>query len=30
MAKIPGFKSEAPVQSYPMLPAGAYVCGIKT
>lgn len=29
MAKIPGFKSEAPAQGYPMLPAGAYVCGIK-
>ena len=29
MAKINGFKSEAPSSAYPMLPAGAYVCGIK-
>ena len=29
MAKIPGFKSEAPVKGFPMLPKGAYVCGIK-
>lgn len=29
MAKINGFKSEAPSNSFPMLPVGAYVCGIK-
>jgi len=29
MAKINGFKSEAPTNAFPMLPAGAYVCGIK-
>lgn len=29
MAKINGFKSEAPIAAYPMLPAGAYVCGIQ-
>lgn len=29
MAKIPGFKSEAPVKGFPMLPKGAYVAGIK-
>jgi len=29
MAKINGFKSEAPSNAFPMLPAGAYVCGIK-
>ena len=29
MAKINGFKSEAPSSAYPMLPAGAYVAGIK-
>lgn len=29
MAKISGFKSEAPSAAYPMLPAGAYVCGIQ-
>lgn len=29
MAKINGFKSEAPISAYPMLPAGAYVAGIK-
>ena len=29
MAKIKGFKSEAPVKGFPMLPKGAYVCGIK-
>lgn len=29
MAKINGFKSEAPLTAYPMLPAGAYVCGIQ-
>jgi len=29
MAKISGFKSEAPKKSFPMLPEGAYVCGIK-
>lgn len=27
--KIDGFKSEAPAQGYPMLPAGCYVAGIK-
>lgn len=27
--KINGFKSEAPVKGFPMLPAGAYVAGIK-
>lgn len=29
MAKIDGFKSEAPSKAFPMLPEGAYVCGIK-
>ena len=29
MAKIPGFKSEAPAKGFPMLPKGAYVAGIK-
>ena len=29
MAKIKGFKSEAPVKGFPMLPNGAYVAGIK-
>ena len=29
MAKINGFKSEAPSSSFPQLPVGAYVCGIK-
>ena len=29
MAKIKGFKSEAPVKGFPMLPKGAYVAGIK-
>lgn len=29
MKKVNGFKSEAPKTGYPMLPAGAYVCGIK-
>ena len=29
MAKINGFKSEAPAKGYPMLPKGAYVAGIK-
>ena len=29
MAKVNGFKSEAPSTAFPMLPAGAYVCGIK-
>ena len=29
MAKIPGFKSEAPAKAFPMLPKGAYVAGIK-
>ena len=29
MSKIKGFKSEAPVKGFPMLPKGAYVCGIK-
>ena len=29
MAKINGFKSEASSSAYPMLPAGAYVAGIK-
>jgi len=29
MAKINGFKSEAPTASFPQLPVGAYVCGIK-
>ena len=28
MAKIKGFKSEAPAKGYPMLPKGAYVAGI--
>ena len=28
MAKIPGFKSEAPAKAFPMLPKGAYVAGI--
>ena len=28
MAKIPGFKSEAPAKGFPMLPKGAYVAGI--
>ena len=28
MAKIDGFKSEAPAKGYPMLPKGAYVAGI--
>ena len=27
--KIDGFKSEAPGKAFPMLPEGAYVCGIK-
>lgn len=29
MAKINGFKSEAPKKKFPMLPEGAYVAGIK-
>ena len=29
MAKIKGFKSEAPAKGFPMLPKGAYVAGIK-
>ena len=29
MAKIEGFKSEAPRAAFPMLPAGTYVAGIK-
>ena len=29
MAKINGFKSEAPSAAFPQLPVGAYVCGIK-
>ena len=29
MAKINGFKSEAPKKGFAMLPEGAYVCGIK-
>ena len=29
MAKIPGFKSEAPAKGFPMLQKGAYVAGIK-
>ena len=29
MAKIKGFKSEAPAKAFPMLPKGAYVAGIK-
>ena len=29
MAKIKGFKSEAPKKGFAMLPEGAYVCGIK-